>query len=32
MLFNTMESTIKNFIETHNELAISHNAEFLIYR
>jgi len=28
MLFNTMESTIKNFIETHNELAISHNVEF----
>jgi predicted RNA methylase len=28
MLFNTMESTIKNFIDTHNELALAHNAEF----
>ena len=28
MLFNTMESTIKNFIDTHNELADVHNAEF----
>lgn len=28
MLFNTMESTIKNFIETHNELADAHDAQF----
>ncbi|PIG93605.1 hypothetical protein CSQ79_08180 [Gloeocapsopsis sp. IPPAS B-1203] len=28
MLFNTMESTIKNFIDTHNELADAHNAQF----
>ena len=29
MLFNTMESTINNFIDTHNELANAHNAQFL---
>ncbi len=28
MLFNTMESTIKNFIDTHNELADAHNIQF----
>lgn len=28
MLFNTMESTINNFINTHNELAEAHNAQF----
>ncbi len=28
MLFNTMESTIKEFVDSHNELADVHNAEF----
>lgn len=28
MLFNTMESTVKDFVDSHNELAQVHNAEF----
>ena len=28
MLFNTMESTVKDFVDSHNELAQAHNAEF----
>ncbi len=28
MLFNTMESTVRDFVDSHNELAALHNAEF----
>jgi hypothetical protein len=28
MLFNTMESTVRDFVDSHNELATLHNAEF----
>ena len=28
MLFNTMESTVKDFVDSHNQLAALHNAEF----
>jgi hypothetical protein len=28
MLFNTLESTVREFVDTHNELADAHNAEF----
>ncbi|WP_146134077.1 DUF6908 domain-containing protein [Chlorogloea sp. CCALA 695] len=28
MLFNTMESTVRDFVDSHNQLATLHNAEF----
>ncbi|WP_148298161.1 DUF6908 domain-containing protein [Synechocystis sp. PCC 7509] len=28
MLFNTMESTVEDFVDSHNQLAALHNAEF----
>jgi len=28
MLFNTMEGAVRDFVDTHNELADTHNAEF----
>ncbi|WP_146134135.1 DUF6908 domain-containing protein [Chlorogloea sp. CCALA 695] len=28
MLFNTMESTVRDFVDSHNQLAALHNAEF----